>query len=315
MRPRLDNHPDVRVAELAAAEWSVLSLEELLGCGLTRRGISRRVEAGRLHWKYRGVYAVGHPNLPLEGQFLAAVKACGPGAVLSHFSAAALWRMVEWDNRMFEVTVRDTTTRVHKGIRVHRTRYLERIDVRGHSGVPVTAPTRTALDLCSVLRYRPARRAVRQGLGPLKLFTIPKLLEVTDRQARRPGAVRLKRIIATAVPTASDLEDVVFDLILKAGLPQPDVNVPLWINRRKVVPDFRWPEWKLVVEADGRTWHGDPLARKDDAERQALLESQGDRVERVTWAQATAGRVAATERLREAAAAAAVSQAQRLSSS
>jgi very-short-patch-repair endonuclease len=80
------------------------------------------------------------------------------------------------------------------------------------------------------------------------------------------------------------------------------VNVPLWINGRKVVPDFRWPKGKLVVEADGRTWHGDPLSREDDAERQALLESQGERVERITWAQATAGRAEAMRRLRTAAA-------------
>ena len=54
-----------------------------------------RVRNGRLHPLHRGVYAVGHPNLPLEGRFLAAVKACGPGAVLSHYSAAALWGFVD----------------------------------------------------------------------------------------------------------------------------------------------------------------------------------------------------------------------------
>ena len=54
---------------------------------------------GRLHQFHRGVYAVGHPNLPLEGRLLAAVKACGPAAVLSHYSAAALWGFIDWDDR------------------------------------------------------------------------------------------------------------------------------------------------------------------------------------------------------------------------
>jgi hypothetical protein len=292
-----DNRPDVRVAELAAGEWSVLSVDELRSCGLNAQAVAVRARSGRLHRKYRGVYAVGHPKLPLEGKFLAAVKACGPGAVLSHFSAAALWEMVEWDGRRIETTICDTTPRTHKGIRVHRTRYLEAVDIRRHKGIPVTAPARTALDLCSVLRYRPARRAIRHGLGPLKLFTIPKLLEISDRQLHRPGVERLRRIIATAAPTRSDLEDIVLDLILRAGLPEPDVNVPLWIDGRKVVPDFRWPAWKLVVEADSRKWHDDPLSREDDAERQALLEAQGERVDRVTFAQATAGRSQAMERL------------------
>jgi hypothetical protein len=35
-------------------------------------------------------------------------------------------------------------------------------------------------------------------------------------------------------------------------------------------------------------WHDTPQARADDAERQALLEAHGERVVRVTWAQATA---------------------------
>jgi very-short-patch-repair endonuclease len=53
-----------------------------------------------------------------------------------------------------------------------------------------------------------------------------------------------------------------------------------------VVPDFRWPEQRVVVEADGAAWHDHQLAREDDAERQALLEASGERVVRVTWDQA-----------------------------
>jgi len=81
---------DVRVAERAAEEWGVLSLEELRQCGLNREAVGGRVRAGQLHRLYRAVYAVGHPAVSLEGQLLAAVKSLGPDAVLSHFSAAAL---------------------------------------------------------------------------------------------------------------------------------------------------------------------------------------------------------------------------------
>jgi hypothetical protein len=78
---------DARIARAAAGQWGVLDLDELLACGLTRQAVSKRIATGRLFPFHRGVYAVGHPNLPLEGCFLAAVKACGPDAVLSHFSA------------------------------------------------------------------------------------------------------------------------------------------------------------------------------------------------------------------------------------
>jgi very-short-patch-repair endonuclease len=57
------------------------------------------------------------------------------------------------------------------------------------------------------------------------------------------------------------------------------------LDGRTIVPDFRWPEQRLVVEADGAEWHDDRLAREDDADRQAILEAHGERVMRVTWAQ------------------------------
>jgi hypothetical protein len=300
MANKSDNRPDALAAVLAAEQWGVLSIEELKGCGLTRQAIAARERRGFLHRLHQGVYAVGHPSVPLEGRFLAAVKACGPGAVLSHLSAAALSGSVEWDDRRIEVTICDTTPRTHPGIRVHRTRYLEPQDVRRHEGIPVTSPARTALDLCSQLPFRGARRAVRTGIS-LHLFSVADLVTILGRQERRPGASTLRRILATgAVPTRTVLEDVVLELILAAGLERPDVNVPIHLDGRRVVPDFRWPSAKLIVEADSSTWHENKLAREDDAERQALLEAHGERVIRVTWNQALARRAQSIARLHEA---------------
>src|SRR3954452_1893887 len=87
---------DARVAQAAAEEWGVLDLSELEACGLSRGAIARRRHRGLLHLVHRGVYAVGHAGLTAHGRFLAAVKACGLGAVLSHFSAAALWSLLPW---------------------------------------------------------------------------------------------------------------------------------------------------------------------------------------------------------------------------
>ena len=83
------------------------------------------------------------------------------------------------------------------------------------------------------------------------------------------------------------------DLIARGGFETPDVNEPITLGGRRVVPDFRWPAQRLVIEADGAAWHDHRLAREDDAERQAILEAHGERVVRVTWAQAT-GRPAQT---------------------
>lgn len=266
----------------------MLSLDELRMCGLSRDGVAVRVRNGRLHSLHRGVYAVGHANPPLEGRFLAAVKACGPDAVLSHFSAATHWGFVDWDDRFPEVTVVGTGTRVHRGLRVHRTCILELEDVQLRQRIRVTSPARTLLDLASVIGDRALRRAVRQAQS-LRRVNLRQLTDILGRLGPRRGARRLARIVATGpAPTRSELEDIVLELILSGGLAHPEVNTPLLIEGRRVVPDFRWPEQQLVVEADGATWHDNKVAREEDAERQAWLEAHGERVLRVSFEQAIA---------------------------
>ena len=279
---------DARIARLAGEQWGVVSLSELTACGLSRDAVMLRVRSGRLHLMHWRVYAVGHANPPLEGRFLAAVKACAPDGVLSHFSAAALWGFVQWDQRHPEVTVRRTGTRIHAGLRVHRTSTLDPPDLARHNGIRVTSPARTLLDLASQLTERRLRRAVRQAQSLHRVNT-RQLVDVLARLGPRRGAKRLARIVATGpAPTRSELEDAVLDLILRDGLAHPSVNVPLVLNGRRVIPDFRWPTERLVVEADGAAWHDHKLAREDDAERQALLEAHGERVLRVTWEQTIA---------------------------
>ncbi|HET6551838.1 MAG TPA: type IV toxin-antitoxin system AbiEi family antitoxin domain-containing protein [Solirubrobacter sp.] len=262
------------MAALAARQWSVVDLDELQACGLSRQAVTKRVSAGRLYPQYRGVYALGHPNLSLNGQFLAAVKACGPDAVLSHFSAAVLHRLLTWDDRYPEVTT--PTPRRHPKIRTHRSNNIERTY---RDGIPVTPPARTLVDLSSMLPFTTLRRAVNEALNQ-RMITPAQLATANHR-----GARNLRRVLATAAPTRNDFEDIV--LALLEGLPQPEVNQPLTIDGRTYYPDYRWADHRLILEADSNQFHGHLLARADDAARQAVLEAHGERVLRVTWHQAT----------------------------
>jgi very-short-patch-repair endonuclease len=103
--------------------------------------------------------------------------------------------------------------------------------------------------------------------------------EVTAPTTRTHRGIRVHRssMLATGhAPTRSELEDAVLDLILAGGFRHPDVNRSLSLSGRRVIPDFRWPEQRLVIEADGAEWHDNRLAREDDAERQALLEAHSE---------------------------------------
>src|SRR5918992_2364864 len=91
--PRLESegqHIDAVIARLADAQHGAVSLTQLARIGLRERAVQKRAENGRLHRVHRGVYAVGRRSLELRGRLMGAVLACGPGAVVSHRSAAHL---------------------------------------------------------------------------------------------------------------------------------------------------------------------------------------------------------------------------------
>jgi predicted transcriptional regulator of viral defense system len=255
---------DLVVARVAAGQWGVVTHGELLACGLSPKAIEIRVARGNLHPLYRGVYAVGHHNISTEGRFLAAVKACGFHAVLSHYSAASLHDLVTWDGRPFDITA--PSKHSHPRIKAHRSDAIERIILKG---IPVTPKLRTVIDLAQTTDEATVKRALRQAkFSARELEQLPR--HILD---------------LGAAPTRSPLEDQVHDLVVRAGLEPPLVNAPYRLPTRTVYPDLWWPAIRLIVEVDSREWHDDPLARYEDGKRQAELEAAGERVLRVTSGQ------------------------------
>ncbi|HET8953354.1 MAG TPA: DUF559 domain-containing protein [Solirubrobacteraceae bacterium] len=290
----------MRLAWLASKQWGVVDTNDLQWCGIDKDGLARRVRAGHLHRLHKRVFAVGHTNLPQQARILAAVKACGPGALAARRACGDLAGVVSLGDRRPDVLVLGGTTNRHPGIRVHRTNRLEPQDITRIQGIPATTVSRTLVDLAADLSYEQLRRATREAQAH-RLVALPRLIETLARLRPFRGAVNLARIVATGpAPTRSELEDVVLDLMLRGGLRHPDVNVPIRIGRRRVVPDFRWPEQRLVVEANGAKWHDGELAREDDAARQALLEAAGEHVLRVRWEQAVCSGTQTLARLRAA---------------
>lgn len=284
---------------MAARQHGVISVEELLGCGLTPHAIARRVRNGRLHPMHRSVYAVGHANPTREGWLLAAVKACGRGAVLCRFPSAMNMEIIRWEARYPDVLVLGGRAPRHPRTNGHRTNHLPAEHVTTWKGIPTTTAERTLLDLAGVLPDTRLRRAVRQSQF-LGLTSVASLIAVLHGPGPRRGRKILATVIATgAAPTQSELEDAVLDLILRSGFLHPLVNAPLTFAGRRIVPDFLWPEQGLVIEADG-PHHDDPFERAADRERQAVLEAHGYRVLRVTWAQAILQPGTTVRRVRDA---------------
>jgi predicted transcriptional regulator of viral defense system len=249
---------DAVIARLAARQHGMVTRVQLLNAGLSSADIDYRLRIGRLVRVHNGVYAVGHIPPSPHARAMAAVLACGPGAVLSHRSAAALWGMgVRWTT---DIDVTTRAKRSRRGIRVHRSRTLTGADVTRHYGIPVTTPARTLLDLAAVLDDTALTRAVNEARLARKGVTT----ELAALLARSPGraTTRLKPILDHD-PTRSTLEDAFLKFVKDHGLPTPEVNQV--IAGHEV--DILWRHQRLVVELDSRTHHDTDAAFETDRDR------------------------------------------------
>jgi very-short-patch-repair endonuclease len=264
-----------------------VSHEQLLGLGVSPEAIQRRVRAGRLLPWYRGVYAVGHVALGVEGRRRAAALGCGAGTVLSHISAADAFEIRTSSSALVHVTVRGRAGRKrHAGIRIHRPRALADDEITALRGLPVTTPARTILDLAAAGLPDRQLEAALNIAERRRLLDFNELRNLLARYPRRHGTRSLKAQLSRfggPVDTRSELERLVYELSDDRRLPRPLVNTV--IEGR--VRDFHWPLCRLVVEADSYRWHRSPSALNDDRERDVELTLAGFRVLRFTWEQVT----------------------------
>jgi predicted transcriptional regulator of viral defense system len=148
---------------LAHAQHGVLTRSDLLGLGFSKIGIEHRVATGRLHPVARGVYAVGRADLTPNGRWMAAVLACGDGAVLSHRSAAALWGIGREEKKRIHVTIRRRSGIERRGITVHARPKLAEESIGRRFRIPVTNPVQTLIDLATELEPLQLERAVNEA--------------------------------------------------------------------------------------------------------------------------------------------------------
>ncbi len=273
-------HREARIAELATRQHGVVARRQLFEHGLTPRMIDRRLESGRLLTLHRGVYALGHLRLSRRGRWLAAVLACGPTAVLSHASAAALWGLAGSRRGPVDVIVPSGRGRSgHAGIFMHagRPRATERGLV---DAIPVTTVPRTLLDLAETVDQEALRRAFEEA-DRLRLLEMRPLEALCEMSRGRRGLRALAPLIAAArrpTTTASPLEDRFAEFCEEQGLPPPATNVLLLGYE----VDALWARQRLVIEMDSFAFHRHRAAFERDRARDAELVAAGYRVVRLT---------------------------------
>jgi very-short-patch-repair endonuclease len=272
---------DAAIAALAARQHGVVSRAQLRELGLGDSTIGHRVATGRLHRVHQGVFCVGHQLLSQRGRWSAAVLACGPGAVLSHASAAALWEMRRSAAVYADVTIRRTGRRTRPGLRIHRPRTLPTDETTTHEGIPTTTPARTVLDLAATLSPTRLNRLLDQA-EILELTDYPSLVAIARAHPGHHGATKLERALRThyagTTLTNSDLEVIFLELCRKRRLPMPLVNAD--VAGKEV--DFLFADARLIVETDSWRYHKTRHAFENDRARDVLTSRAGYRTLRFT---------------------------------
>lgn len=272
--------------DLEKRQHGVVTHAQLLELGFSREAIRQRLARGRLHRLMRGVYAVGRPEVGELGHWKAATLACGPHALLSHRSAAALLGIRRPQRFPFvEVVVPAGVCRRYPDIRTYR-RAPSCAD-RGAAGsdhaptflhegipmplrwrlvdnIPVTGPAVVLVDLASCLPTGQLEAAVNEA-DHRDLVDPETLRAAIDRLPRRPGLRRLRDLLDAVglALTTTELERRFRRLATEVGLAKPRTQAHP--SRYRV--DFLWEELGLVVETDSLRYHRTPFKQATDKRR------------------------------------------------
>ena len=245
----------------------MVTRDELRHAGLSERQIDWRLTNKALIPEYEGIYRVGHRAHNLETSYLAAVIACGDGALLSGRAAAYLYGLIKGGAPKPEVTT--STQRRPKGVVCHRTRRVS--DATTYRGIPITTVPRTVVDVAA--DSTPEELAVIFHHAATRFGVKPHHVEaVLRRRPNAKGASKLRRVISGDTRALlSQLERGFIALLRRHNLPLPKTN----IRRGAHWVDCRWDEYNLTVELDSYRFHSTRHALEQDLRRERAGRKRG----------------------------------------
>lgn len=281
------------MAAQAATRHGILSTDEMLEAGASRRQVRVWVQTGRMVPVGRGAYLVAGAPTTFASRIMGAIAVHGVETWASHRTAAALWGIPGFpEDHRIDILRPSDGSNERRGAIVHRSTLIPPEHVTVHRGVPVTTPSRTLMDLAATIGDIRLRRAVAEAVR-LQVCTDAALHTVLARLGGRgrPGTRRMRRVLDGRDPTIPDLtelEALARAVIVGAGLPEPEWQVDIsdaqgWIGR----VDGLYRAERIVIELDSRRWHGQPTDQLEDARRDHRLTSAGYIVERRRWSDLT----------------------------
>ena len=241
-----------------------MTRRRLLAAGVSDDEIKTRVARGSLIRMYPGVYRVGHAAPSVEATYMAAVLACGKGAMLMGLAAAYLYGLIKGPPP--PPTVRTRNARRIAGIETHRTRTHER--GTEWCGIPITTVPRTLMDLAPSVTEKDLAAACHHA-------------QVRFNVRPQQTSGRARKVLEGHVPvTLSALEDRFLERLRAHALPIPQTNRR---TRGRSYVDCRWPAHHVTIELDGYRFHNTRRAWENDRRREREAHARGDEHRRYTY--------------------------------
>jgi Transcriptional regulator, AbiEi antitoxin len=286
-----NGRPDRVVALVARHHGGPFSNREARAAGMSYGQIARRLQHGE--WRELLPRTYVHASTVVTPDILrrAALLWAGDGAVLSHRSAGELWGLDGVGVAKPELTVAGTRHPRSELVAVHRSLALEPEDVVHRDGMRVTSPTRTVVDLASVLDPT----ALRVAFESARRERRTSVAAVRDRHASiggpgRPGAAALGALLEQldgAAPCEYPLEVLVAEILERSSLPAPERQFRVRAGGHRFRLDFAWPDQRVALECDGRRRHSEDGDFARDRARWSCLAIDRWRLLFATWSDAT----------------------------
>lgn len=275
---------DAEALRVAKFQHGCVHRRQFHAAGFSNKALARRVAHGHLERLQPDVFLVRRQSPALLERAMAVALQLRGDAVIGGLAAAAIWGMVDEAPTEIEVTLVGRNAEPRRGVQIRRVKTLARKDIRWRSGVPLSSPARTLIDLGAVLPALQLENALAEATAR-GLLREPEITAAMTRAHQRPGIAALRRLLVdhrdsgiAPARTRSSYERKLLELIADAELPRPVTNVRIVGH----MVDMFWPAQRLVVEFDGFAHHSDRQAFETDRLRDQRLVAAGYRVIRIT---------------------------------
>ena len=274
------------------AQWQagLVTREQALRSGLSRSVIASKMVHGLWLQVHRGVYATFTGTIDRDAQLWAAVLYAGPGARLSHETAAEFIHLSDRPAALIHVTIASRRRVVPPaGVVIHRSargdsgwRFAQGVPPHTFAEETVVDLVHTADGLDDVIGY--VTTAFARNLTSEERLR----QEATGRQRLRWRA-ELDEIIPRAAAGAHSVLEYRYDRDVEQahGLPPARRQAPFTkSDGRRGRRDRCYEKYDLIVELDGRRFH--PAERRDaDVARDNHAAAAGASTLRYGWAEIT----------------------------